>query len=69
MHAKGCPPSLHTPVAECPPLAPVQKQVQFDLGNDLGEAPSLPTALANFLGGNAADEQYDTPQPLVPSTT
>ena len=26
-HAKGCPPSLQTPVAECPPLAPVQKKV------------------------------------------
>ena len=32
MHTEGCPPSPHTPVTECPPLAPVQKQVQFNLG-------------------------------------
>ena len=27
MHAKGCPPSPQRPVAECPPLGPVQKWV------------------------------------------
>ena len=53
-YAKGCPPSPQTPVAEFPPLAPVQKQVWFNLGDDLGEAPSLPTDLAHFLGRNAA---------------
>ena len=61
MDAKGQPPSLQRPVAECPPLGLVQKQVQFDLANDLGDAPSLPMDLANFLGENATDEQIDAP--------
>ena len=53
---------------KCPPLAPVQKQVQFNMGDDLGESPSLPLGLVHFLGENAADEQNDTPQPSVPCT-
>ena len=68
MHAEGCLPSPQKPVAECPPLGPLQKQVQFNLGNDLGEAPSLPTDLANFLGGNDADEWNDTPHHLASLT-
>ena len=68
MHAEGCPPSLHTPMAECPPLSLVQKQVWFNLGDDLGEAPSLPTDVANFVGGNASDEQNDPPHPQFPLT-
>ena len=67
-HTKGCPPTTQTSVAEYPPLDPVQKQVQFNLGNDLSEAPSLPMDLANFLGGNAADEQNDAPYHLASST-
>ena len=55
-------------MAECLPLDQVQKQVQLNLGNDLGEASSLPTDLVNFLGGNATEEQTDTPHHLVPST-
>ena len=51
------------------PFGLVQKQVQFNLGNDSGGALSLPTDLANFLEGNAANEQNDAPHPLVPSTT
>ena len=55
-------------MTECPPLGPVQKQVQCDLTNDLGDAPSLPKDLANFLGENATDEQIDTPHPSAPLT-
>ena len=66
MHAKGYPPSLQKPVAECPPLGLVQKQVWFNLGNDLGEAPSLPLDLANFLGGNTTNKQNDTSHHLTP---
>ena len=43
-------------LAEFLPLAPAQKQVQFDLSEDLGEALSLPTDLANFLGEDSTDE-------------
>ena len=64
MPAKGWPPSLQRPVAECPPLGLVQKWVLFDLTNDLGDAPSLPTDLANFLGENITNEQIDTPCPF-----
>ena len=46
----------------------MQKQVCFNLGDDLGEAPSLHMDLANFLGGNAANEQNDAAHPLAPST-
>ena len=42
MHTLGCPHLPLMPVAECLPLALAQKQVQFDLAEDLGEAPSLP---------------------------
>ena len=66
MHTEGCFPSSQIPVAEYPPLSPVQKQVWFNLGNDLGEAPSLLMDLANFLGGNAANEQNDALHPLLP---
>ena len=69
MHTEGHPPSLQTPVAEYPPFSPLQKQAQFNLGDNLGEAPSLPTDLANFLGGNAGNEWNDAHHPLAPSTT
>ena len=41
-------------------LAMVQKQVCFDLADDLGDALSLPTYLA------ITDEWIDTPRPLLP---
>ena len=68
MHAKGWPPFLKTPVAECPPLGLVQMQVWLNFRDDFGEAPSLPMDLANFLGGNAANEWNDAPHPSAPST-
>ena len=55
-------------MAECPPLGPVQKQVQFNLADDLGDAPSVPMDLANFLGENATDEQIDAPHPSASLT-
>ena len=67
MHAKGHPPPQR-PAAECSPLGPVQKQVWFDLANDLGDVPSLPTHLANFLGENTADEWIDSPCTAAPLT-
>ena len=54
----------HSPprlVAEYLPLAPLQKQVCFDLANDLGNASSLPTDLANLLGEDVSNEQIDVP--------
>ena len=55
-NTEGHPPSPNKPVAECPPLGPVQTQVQYDLAYDLHDAPSLPKDQANFLGENAAEE-------------
>ena len=54
-HTEGSPP-IQRPVAECLSLDPVPRQVQFNLDEDLGEAPSLPTDLAN-----TTEEQADTP--------
>ena len=68
MHATGCPHSLSRPVSQCLPLGQVQKQVHFDLANDLGNAPSLPTDLASFLGEDVTDEQIDAPCPPSPLT-
>ena len=48
MHAAGYPLSLPRPVAECLPFGLVQKQVCFDLADDLGEIPSLPTTWPAF---------------------
>ena len=56
-------------VAECLPLALMQKQVRFDLANDLDNAPSLPMDLANFLGEDITHELIDTPHPLLPQLT
>ena len=67
MLADGCP-SLQRPMVECLPLDPVLQQVQFNLSKDLGEAPSLPMELANFLGGNATEEWTDAPQHSAPLT-
>ena len=64
-HTKGCPPTQRT-VAECLPLDLVPRQVQFNLGKDLDEAPSLPTELANFLGGNTTKEWTDAPTTQLP---
>ena len=66
MHAEGYPLSLQRPVAECPPLGLVQRQVCFDLASDLGDAPSLPMDLANFIGKKPTDEWIDAPYPSVP---
>ena len=60
-HATGCPNSPPRPVAECLPLGQVQKQVQFDMTDDLSNAPSLPMDLASFLGENVTDEWIDAP--------
>ena len=65
-HATGCPHSLPRPVAECPPLGLVQKQVSIDLTDDLGDAPSLAMDLASFLGEDITDEKIDAPCPLLP---
>ena len=67
-HTKGCPHSLQRSVAECLPLGSVQEQVQFDVVNDLGDAPSFPMDLAHFLGENVTDKQIDAPRPSAPST-
>ena len=66
MHAAGCPHSPLRPIAECPPLALVQKQVHFDLADNLGNTPSLPMDLVNFLEEDSTDEQIDSPKPLLP---
>ena len=67
-HAEGCPHSPQRPVAECLPLCLVQKQVQFDMAHDLGDAPSLPTDLTNFSGENVTDGWIDAPCPSTPLT-
>ena len=64
-HATGCPHFQPRPVAECLPLGPAQKQVWFDLIDDLGNAPSLPTDLATFLGEDITDEQINLPVPCA----
>ena len=64
MYITGCSYSPPRPVTECPPLGLVQKQVWFDLANDLDNAPSLPMDLASFSAENITDEQIDTPQAL-----
>ena len=68
MHAKGFSHSLLRPVADCPVLGPVQKQVSFDLADDLGDSPSLPMDLASFLGEDVTNVKIDTPHPLAPLT-
>ena len=45
----------------------MRKQVQFELGDDLGDSLPLPADLASFLGG-ATDELPNTPHPPAPST-
>ena len=62
-HTTGHPHSLLRPVAECLPLGLVQRQVCFDLANDLGNASSLLPDLASFLGEDVTDEWIDTPCP------
>ena len=47
-------------------LGQVQKQVWFDIGDDPGDAPSLPTALASFLGEDSTNEQINTTATLPP---
>ena len=64
-HTKVLPPSLQKPVTESPPLGPLQKQVQFNLADDLGRSPLLPMDLANFLGGNTTNEWNDAPHPTA----
>ena len=68
MHATGCSHSLPRPVAECPPLGLVQKQVQFDLTDDLDDALWLAMDLASFLGEEVIDEQIDASCPPAPLT-
>ena len=63
------PPSPQRPVAECPLLGLVQKQVWFNLGKDLGEAPSLTMDLSSFLEGDATAEQNDAPHHSAPLTS
>ena len=67
MQPAGHPHSLPRPVAECPPLGLAQKQVQFDLTDDLGNAPPLPMVLASFLGEHAScPSAPSTVDPLQP---
>ena len=68
MHTIACPHSPLRLVAECPPLVLAQKQVWFDLANDLGDALSLPTDLINFLGEDITDDWIDAPHPTAPLT-
>ena len=68
-HTAIHPCSLLRLVVRCPPLGPAQKQVQFNLTDDLGEAPSLLMGLANFLEEDIADEHIDAPCPLAPTAT
>ena len=63
MHTTGHPHSLPSPVTVCPPLSLPQKKVQFYLTKDLGNAPSLPTELASFLGEDIIDKQINAPHP------
>ena len=65
-HTTGHPHSLPRPVAECPPLGPAQKQPQFYLTDDLGNAPSQPTELVSFLGEDITNEWINNPSPLLP---
>ena len=56
MHTEGCPSPLQEPLAECPPEDPAKKQVRFDMDEDLGDDPTLPTYLTTFLEGGTAKE-------------
>ena len=55
MHAAGYPHSLPRPGAECLPLGPAQKNVWFDLTNDLGDALSLPMAGQSFVAATTKE--------------
>ena len=46
----------------------MQKQVHFDLANDLGEMLSLTTNLVSFLGEDITDEWIDAPHTPAPLT-
>ena len=67
MCTKGHPPPLPEPMDECPPKDPLKKQVRFNLDNDVGDDPSLPTDLATFLG-DTAEEWNNTLSPFAPLT-
>ena len=66
MYAKACHIPLQQPVVEVSPKGPVKKQVRFNLDDDLGDDPLLPTHLATFLEGNAGNEQDNAPSPSPP---
>ena len=53
---------------ECQPKESVMKQVRFNLDEDLGDDPSLPTDLTTFLEGGTAKEWDNAPSPSVPLT-
>ena len=54
------------PMDECPPKDPVKKQVRFCIDEDLGDDPTLPTDLTNFLEGDSAEEWHNTQSPPFP---
>ena len=66
MHATGCHCSSPGSATEYSPQGPAQKQVQFDLVDDLGNTLSLSADLASFFG-DATGEQINTPHPPAPS--
>ena len=48
---------------ECIPKDWKKKQVRFDVWDNLGSDPTLPTELTTFLAGGTAKEWEDTPHP------
>ena len=66
MNATGCPHSLLRQVVEFQPLGPAQKQVWFDLVNDLGDALSPLMHLSSCLGEDITDKKIDAQCPLLP---
>ena len=66
MHTAGHLPPLQKPMNECPPRKQKKKQVWFDVDEDLGHNPTLPTDLTTFLLGDTAKEWDNIPSPSPP---
>ena len=54
---------LQVPMEECTPKDQRKEQVRFNIGEDLGSDPTLPTELTTFLAWGTVEEQEDTPCP------
>ena len=46
----------------------MKKQVRFYIDEDLGDDPTLPMDLTNFLEGDTAEEWDNTPSSCIPLT-